>query len=179
MPPIRLWLLMVLPFALWGSAMTAMAPLLESGGSWWVAALRLLPAGALLIVWTVLTGRSWRIDPRDLGWFLLFTAVDACLFQALLARGLAGTGAGLGSVLIDSQPLLVALLARLLFADSINPSAGLDWLWGRPAFSASACLQTSWGIGGFCWIRLRSASFSNPARGGCCLRLWPWPWARC
>ena len=105
--------------------MTAMAPLLESGGSWWVAALRLLPAGALLIVWTVLTGRSWRIDPRDLGWFLLFTAVDACLFQALLARGLAGTGAGLGSVLIDSQPLLVALLARLLFADSINP---VGWL---------------------------------------------------
>ena len=29
---VRLWLLMLLPFVLWGTAMTAMAPLLESGG---------------------------------------------------------------------------------------------------------------------------------------------------
>ena len=30
MPTIWLWLLMVLPFALWGTAMTAMAPLLAT-----------------------------------------------------------------------------------------------------------------------------------------------------
>ena len=125
MHAIRLWLLMVLPFALWGTAMTAMAPLLDSGGPWIVSGLRLLPAGAALLLWVVATGRQTWIDARDLAWFLVFTLVDACLFQGLLAFGLAGTGAGLGSVLIDSQPLIVALLARLLFADSINP---IGWL---------------------------------------------------
>ena len=125
MPPIRLWLLMLLPFILWGTAMTAMAPLLRDGGVLLVAALRLLPAGCALLLWVVTTGRPSLIDGRDLGWFLLFTLVDASLFQGLLAFGLDGTGAGLGSVLIDCQPLLVALLARFLFADSITP---IGWL---------------------------------------------------
>ena len=125
MPPIRLWLLMLLPFILWGTAMTAMAPLLRDGGVLLVAALRLLPAGCALLLWVVTTGRPPLIDGRDLGWFLLFTLVDASLFQGLLAFGLDGTGAGLGSVLIDCQPLLVALLARFLFADSITP---VGWL---------------------------------------------------
>ena len=110
MSVIRLRLLMVLPFVLWGTAMTAMAPLLSSGGSWLVASLRLLPAGAALLGWVVFSGRRLAIDRRDLGWFALFTLIDACLFQGLLAHGLEGTGAGLGSVLIDCQPLVVALL---------------------------------------------------------------------
>jgi drug/metabolite transporter (DMT)-like permease len=121
MPSIWIWLVMVLPFALWGTAMTAMAPLLATGGPWLVAGLRLFPAGLVLLLWVVWTGRSVWIDGRDWGWFALFTVVDAFLFQALLAVGLDGTGAGLGSVLIDSQPLLVALLARGLFAELINP----------------------------------------------------------
>ena len=36
------------------------------------------------------------IDRRDLGWFVLFTLVDAVLFQALLALGLAGPVQGWG-----------------------------------------------------------------------------------
>ena len=89
---------MVLPFALWGTAMTAMAPLLATGGPWLVAGLRLFPAGLVLLLWVVWTGRSVWIDGRDWGWFALFTVVDAWLFQGLLAIGLDGTGAGLGSV---------------------------------------------------------------------------------
>ncbi|BEV35929.1 DMT family transporter [Synechococcus sp. M16CYN] len=112
---------MVLPFALWGTAMTAMAPLTNTNGPWLIAGLRLLPAGLALLLWILSTGRSVWIDGRDLGWFALFTLVDACLFQSLLVIGLSDTGAGLGSVLIDCQPLLVALLARGLFAESINP----------------------------------------------------------
>ena len=121
MASVRVWLLMVLPFVLWGTAMTAMAPLLTTGGSWLVASLRLLPAGIALLLWVRLSGRRLSLDRRDFAWFALFTLVDACLFQGLLAHGLEGTGAGLGSVLIDCQPLLVALLARCLFAESINP----------------------------------------------------------
>jgi drug/metabolite transporter (DMT)-like permease len=79
----------------------------------------------VLLLATRLLGRSWRIDRLDWPWLLLFAAVDGSLFQGLLARGLGQTGAGLGSVLIDSQPLLVALLARTLFGEAINP---VGWL---------------------------------------------------
>ncbi len=118
---IRHWLLMVLPFALWGTAMAAMAPLVSSAGPLLVASLRLLPAGVALLIAVPFLGRSWRISLNDIWWFLIFTFVDACVFQFCLAKGLAETGAGLGSVLIDSQPLMVALLARTIFGDAINP----------------------------------------------------------
>ncbi len=114
-------LAMLLPFALWGTAMAAMKPLLEQGTPLQVACLRLLPAGVLLVLAAGLLRRSLRIDRRDWPWLLAFALVDATLFQGLLARGLSQTGAGLGSVLIDSQPLLVALLARSLFGEAINP----------------------------------------------------------
>jgi hypothetical protein len=127
--PLR-WLLMLLPFALWGTAMAAMRPLLDTASPLLVASLRLLPAGALLLLVARLLGRSWQVERGDLAWLLLFAAVDATLFQGLLARGLTQTGAGLGSVLIDSQPLLVALLARSLYGEEINPVGWVGLLIG-------------------------------------------------
>jgi drug/metabolite transporter (DMT)-like permease len=127
---LRLGLLLLLPFALWGTAMAAMAPLIPSGGPLLVAALRLVPAGAAVLLSLPLLGASSRVDPADRIWFLVFTLVDATGFQYCLARGLEGTGAGLGSVLIDSQPLMVALLARALFAEAINPVGWMGLLLG-------------------------------------------------
>jgi drug/metabolite transporter (DMT)-like permease len=119
-PAIR-WLLMLLPFALWGTAMAAMTPLLAGAQPLMVAALRLLPAGVVLLAVAVALGRPLAVDAKDWPWLLLFAAVDGALFQGFLAMGLGRSGAGLGSVLIDSQPLLVALLARALFGEAINP----------------------------------------------------------
>ncbi len=115
------WLLMILPFALWGTAMAAMTPLVQSGGPETVAFLRLLPAGLIVVLTVFILKRPLKIDKEDFGWFVVFTLVDATIFQFLLARGLIETGAGLGSVFIDSQPLMVAVLARSLFGDKINP----------------------------------------------------------
>ncbi|MED5165493.1 MAG: DMT family transporter [Cyanobacteriota bacterium] len=127
---IRHWLLMVLPFALWGTAMAAMTPLVISGGPLLVACLRLLPAGVVILLALPSLGRHWAIASTDRIWFLVFTVVDACLFQMFLVKGLAYTGAGMGSVLIDSQPLLVALLARSLFGESINPVGWMGLMFG-------------------------------------------------
>ncbi|MFM7314615.1 MAG: DMT family transporter [Cyanobium sp.] len=127
--PLR-WLLMLLPFALWGTAMAAMRPLLDGASPLLVASLRLLPAGLVLLIAARVLGRPSRIDPADWPALLLFSLVDATLFQGLLARGLGQTGAGLGSVLIDSQPLLVALLARWLFGEAINPVGWIGLLIG-------------------------------------------------
>jgi drug/metabolite transporter (DMT)-like permease len=41
--------------------------------------------------------------------------------QAFLAEGLQRTTAGLGSVIIDSQPLSVAVLAAVLFGEALSP----------------------------------------------------------
>ena len=128
-PAIR-WLLMLLPFALWGTAMAAMTPLLAGAQPLMVAALRLLPAGVVLLAVAVALGRPLAVDAQDWPWLLLFAAVDAALFQGLLAMGLGRSGAGLGSVLIDSQPLLVALLARALFGEAINPVGWVGLLLG-------------------------------------------------
>ena len=122
---IRHWLLMILPFALWGSAMAAMAPLVNTGGPEIVASLRLVPAGFVLLIAAFFLKRKLTISSNDLVWFFVFTLIDASLFQIFLAKGLSQTGAGLGSVLIDSQPLVVALLARLIFGDAINP---IGWI---------------------------------------------------
>ncbi len=130
MTPSLRWLLMLLPFALWGTAMAAMKPLLDSAGPLTLAWLRLLPAGMVLLLAALALGRSLAVDPADRPWLLAFALVDGSLFQALLARGLQSTGAGLGSVLIDSQPLLVALLARSLFGEAINPVGWLGLLIG-------------------------------------------------
>lgn len=130
MPQALRWLLMLLPFALWGTAMAAMRPLLSDGAPLLVATLRLLPAGLLLLLAARLLGRSLAIHRADWPWLLAFALVDGALFQGLLARGLVQTGAGLGSVLIDSQPLLVALMARSLFGEAINPVGWLGLVLG-------------------------------------------------
>ena len=149
---------MVLPFALWGTAMAAMAPLVDSAGPVIVASLRLLPAGVALLIAVPFLGRSWTISQSDWWWFSLFTFVDATVFQFCLARGLADTGAGLGSVIIDSQPLMVALLARSLFGDAINP---IGWVGLVIGLMGIICLGTPPEILSHWWLMGQPSSIST------------------
>ena len=156
---------MMAPFALWGTSMAAMKPLLESCDPFLLATLRLLPAGVVVVAAAALLGRPLTVAPSDRPWLLLFALVDASLFQGLLAHGLRETGAGLGSVLIDCQPLFVALLARALFGEAINPVGWVGlmlglvgilllgmpggwlrhwWLQGPPTLSADPLSQGEW-----------------------------------
>lgn len=126
-------LLMIAPFFLWGSAMVAMRDALTETTPLFIAVMRLLPAGIL-----VLGVRHWQkrdSEPSDrpwyptsvLGWMwiLLFAVVDGTCFQGFLAWGLADTGAGLGSVMIDSQPLAVALMASWFYQERLGK---LGWI---------------------------------------------------
>ncbi|MEM1241349.1 MAG: DMT family transporter [Cyanobacteria bacterium P01_H01_bin.26] len=116
-------LFLVAPFFFLGTAMVAMKYIIPHTSPLFLASFRLLPAGILtLIVAAVLklpqpkTWTAWL-------WIGLFALVDGAMFQGLLTTGLVNTGAGLGAVLIDAQPLVVALLARILFGNLIG-------LWG-------------------------------------------------
>ena len=103
--------------------MVAMKYIIPHTSPLFLAAFRLLPAGILTLILAAIlklpqpkTWKAWL-------WIGLFALVDGAMFQGLLTTGLVNTGAGLGAVLIDAQPLVVALLARLLFGNLIG-------LWG-------------------------------------------------
>ncbi|MEP0955258.1 DMT family transporter [Leptolyngbya sp. FACHB-1515] len=88
-----------------------------------IASVRLLPAGLLILGSTMLMNRPQPKSWQAWLWIALFGLVDGTLFQGFLAEGLVRTGAGLGSVMIDSQPLAVALMARFLYGEQVG-------LWG-------------------------------------------------
>jgi len=119
------WLssLLIAPFFLWGTAMVAMKGVIPNTTPLFLAGVRLLPAGVLVLVVAILMGRPQPKSWLAWLWIGLFALVDGALFQGLLAEGLVKTGAGLGSVMIDSQPLTVAVLSALLFGEIIG-------LWG-------------------------------------------------
>ncbi len=103
--------------------MVAMKFIIPNTTPLFLAAFRLLPAGAIILLLTVVlklpqpkTWKAWL-------WIGIFSLVDGAMFQGLLTEGLVSTGAGLGAVLIDAQPLVVAVLSWLLFQEVIG-------LWG-------------------------------------------------
>ncbi|HIK57158.1 MAG TPA: EamA family transporter [Synechococcales cyanobacterium M55_K2018_004] len=116
-------LLLIAPFFLWGTAMVAMKGVIPHTTPLFMAGVRLFPAGLLILAIAWLLGRPQPRGWLAWGWIVLFGLVDGTLFQGFLAEGLMRTGAGLGSVMIDSQPLAVALMARFLFGEQVG-------LWG-------------------------------------------------
>lgn len=117
-------LLFVAPFFLWGTAMVAMKGVIPDTTPLFMAGIRLLPAGLLVLIAAAWMGRPQPQGWRAWLWISLFALIDGALFQGFLAEGLVRTGAGLGSVMIDSQPLAVAIMARFLFAEWVGP-----WGW--------------------------------------------------
>ncbi len=118
-------LVLIAPFFLWGTAMVAMKDVMVETTPLFIAGVRLLPAGLLVVLVSVLLKREQPSGWRAWLWIGLFALVDGTLFQGFLAKGLERTGAGLGSVMIDSQPLAVAIMARFLFQEWIGP---LGWI---------------------------------------------------
>lgn len=116
-------LLLIAPFFLWGTAMVAMKAALPNTTPLFVAGVRLLPAGLLVLAVAAMQGRAQPKSWAAWLWISFFALVDGLMFQGFLAEGLMRTGAGLGSTIIDSQPLAVALLSSWLFAEVIG-------LWG-------------------------------------------------
>ncbi|CAN6310630.1 unnamed protein product [Urochloa humidicola] len=157
------WASLVSPFFFWGTAMVAMKGVIPRTGPFFVAALRLLPAGALLVAFAAARGRK-----QPSGWeawlaVAAFGLIDAACFQGFLAEGLQKTSAGLGSVIIDSQPLTVAILASLLFGESIGAIGAGGLVLGVmgllllevPALSVEGNDTTIWGSGE--WLMFLSA----------------------
>lgn len=122
--------LLLLPFFLWGTAMVVMKSLLPHTTPLFMAGLRLVPAGLILLLVGACLKRPQPMGWIAWGWIALFALFDAFLFQGFLALGLTETGAGLGSLLIDSQPIAVAVLAFLIYQEKIDRYCGLGLALG-------------------------------------------------
>jgi hypothetical protein len=105
--------------------MVAMKGVLPDTTPMFVATVRLIPAGLLVLLVAAWQKRPQPSSWQGWGWIGLFAVVDATCFQGFLAQGLSRTGAGLGSVIIDSQPIAVALMSSWLFKEVIG---GIGWL---------------------------------------------------
>ncbi|MBX2864750.1 MAG: DMT family transporter [Leptolyngbyaceae cyanobacterium MAG.088] len=116
---------LIAPFFLWGTAMVAMKGVIDTTTPLFLATLRLIPAGVMVLIVAALLGRKQPQSWQGWAWIGGFALIDGTLFQGFLAEGLQRTGAGLGSVMIDSQPIAVALMARFLFQEIVGP---LGWL---------------------------------------------------
>lgn len=113
-------LLYIAPFFLWGTAMVAMKGAIPHTTPFFMAGIRLFPAGILILLFTAVIKRPQPKTVKAWLWITLFAVVDGAMFQGFLATGLVRTTAGLGSVTIDSQPLAVALLSSWLFGEVIG-----------------------------------------------------------
>ncbi len=122
-PSIIKALLLIAPFFLWGTAMVAMKGVIANTTPFFLAGMRLVPAGILVLIVAVILKLPQPKTIKGWLWILAFALIDGTMFQGFLATGLVRTGAGLGSVMIDSQPIAVALLSSWLCGEGIG-------LWG-------------------------------------------------
>uniref|UniRef100_A0ACD6ANI9 Uncharacterized protein n=1 Tax=Avena sativa TaxID=4498 RepID=A0ACD6ANI9_AVESA len=147
--------------------MVAMKGVIPKTGPFFVAALRLLPAGALVVAFAAARGRKQPSGWAAWGAIAAFGLVDAACFQGFLTEGLQKTSAGLGSVIIDSQPLTVAILAALFFGESIGAIGAGGLVLGVvgllllevPALSLEENGSTVWGSGEW-WMFLSAQSMA-------------------
>ncbi|MBE9069048.1 DMT family transporter [Leptolyngbya cf. ectocarpi LEGE 11479] len=145
-------LVLIAPFFLWGTAMVAMKGVIDTTTPLFLATLRLVPAGVLVLMVAALLGRKQPQSWQGWAWIGGFALVDGTLFQGFLAEGLQRTGAGLGSVMIDSQPIAVALMARFLFREVVGPLGWLGLVLGIMGISLLGLpdewiIQTTSGLG--------------------------------
>ncbi len=124
-------IVLIAPFFFLGTAMVAMKAIISDTTPLFMAGFRLVPAGIIVLLlaawWKLPQPKTWKAWL----WIGLFSLVDGAMFQGFLTEGLVSTGAGIGAVLIDAQPLVVAILARLLFEELIG-------LWGWLGLSLGA-----------------------------------------
>jgi drug/metabolite transporter (DMT)-like permease len=163
--------LMIAPFLLWGSAMVVMRDALGETTPLFVAVMRLLPAGLIVLLVRLMMGRQQPHQPWHprgwQGWLWIagFALVDGACFQGFLAQGLEETGAGLGSVLIDSQPLAVALMASWFYRERLGVLGWISLLIGLVGIGVIG-LSPQWGSGaltltaGEGWMLLASLSMA-------------------
>jgi len=127
----------------WGCAFVPSAWLTDQTGPFSAAAFRLGLAGLVLLGVLAATGRPLApgLSIRALVWLAL---TQTAIFYGATFWGIAHSGAGLASVLANSDPLFVAVLAAIFLGERLSPvqQAGLGVGFVGVAFAI--CSQGVW-----------------------------------
>jgi drug/metabolite transporter (DMT)-like permease len=104
---------------LWSGAFVAVKIGLDSSPPLFLMASRFLVAGAVLLVWARLTGRSM---PRrgDWGPIVLLGLLNNALYLGLTAIALRDVSAGMGAILASTNPLMLAAVAPWLLGERLT-----------------------------------------------------------
>jgi len=143
------------PFFFWGTSMVAMKAEATHTTPLFLGSIRLIPAGAVLLLWSKFFGSENRrkipvVPQKAEDWIKIaaFAFVDGTCFQGFLAEGIQRTGAGLGSIIIDSQPISVAILASLFLNEEILPKTALGLGIGVLGLATLELPESIWTGGG-------------------------------
>lgn len=110
--------------ALWGLAYVPSAQLTETWPPLTAAGARLTVAGLLLLVALAASGTSVRPGTRIIA-ILWLGLTQTTLFYGATFVGIADEGAGISAVLVNTDPLFVAVLGVLFLGDRL---VGAQWL---------------------------------------------------
>ena len=81
-------LLLIAPFFLWGTAMVAMKGVIPQTTPFFMAGIRLGPAGILVLLVAWLWKRPQPQGVKAWLWIIIFALLDGAMFQGFLAAGL-------------------------------------------------------------------------------------------
>lgn len=105
---------------LWGSTFTGMKVALRYWPPLTLGAARYLIAGALVMA--VVKRSAWPRAPRAYAWFALLGLLNSALLAGMLLLGMRDVSAGRSSVLVNTHPLLVAVLAYFFLGETLRPA---------------------------------------------------------
>ncbi|MGI9658193.1 MAG: DMT family transporter [Gaiellaceae bacterium] len=114
---------------IWGTGYWPTAVAAEHGSALMVTGLRLAPA-ALVMLAAVFIMRAKLPRGRMLGWALLTGLLMVALFQWGLTEAIARAGPGNGAILINTNPLIVLVLAWIFLRERLSPLGVVGLLAG-------------------------------------------------
>ncbi|GGC89454.1 DMT family transporter [Chelatococcus reniformis] len=114
-------------------------------------AARFLLAGALILGLSLARQGAWSMSLRDMGVYALLGVANNALYLGLGYVGLQTVSAGLGGLIVSTNPVLTAILAALLLGEPLT--------WRKVAGLAL-------GVGGVAYIVAHRMSVGTDALGG-------------
>lgn len=136
---IRYALLALLFCHLWSGAFVAVKVGLASSPPLFLMASRFLVAGAVLLAWARLAGRSMPAGGRAWATIALLGLLNNAIYLGLTAIALRSVSAGMGAILASTNPLMLAVAAPWFLGERLTPRrlvgllvafGGVVWVMG-------------------------------------------------
>ncbi|SOB95032.1 DMT family transporter [Rhodobacter maris] len=115
-------ILMGLAFALmWSSAFTSARMIVAEAPPLLALSARFLVSGAVGVGLALALGQSWRLSPAQWRATLIFGLCQNALYLGLNFVAMQWVQASVASIIASTMPLMVALMGRVVFGDTIRP----------------------------------------------------------